>query len=79
MSNQSNDPTVRREKVDPADALDTTETFLPGQIPVKDADDPAKQFARDAEMQDDPVQAEKAVDKPQRTDAEPVEDRKKGD
>lgn len=58
MSNEGN---VRRPKVDPADAQDTNEKFLPGQIPVKDADSAATHLARATEQQPDPAAAAKAV------------------
>ena len=61
---------VRREKVDPADAKDSSETFLPGQIPVKDA---AHRAVIDAqESQPNPVEAERAVN-----DEQKAEDRKR--
>jgi len=53
------DRNVRGEKVDAADAKDTRETYLPGQIPVKQADENEVQNAE--ERQPDPVQAEQAV------------------
>lgn len=49
------------EKIDPADGTDTTETFLPGQIPVTVADDEEFEEARAEERQPDPVQAVIAV------------------
>jgi hypothetical protein len=49
----------RKDKVDPADAENTDENFLPGQIPVEDAQDNEPQNPE--ERQPDPVQAEKAV------------------
>jgi hypothetical protein len=55
------DQEVRRPKVDPADAQDANETFLPGQIPVKDADSVEGQLARATEQQPDPAAAAKAV------------------
>ena len=51
---------VRREKVDPADAKNTKETSLPGQIPVKEAGDMLEPQNAE-ERQPDPVQAEQAV------------------
>lgn len=55
------EPNVRRPKVDPADARDTSETFLPGQIPVADADTKQEHAARVTEQQPDPVAASQAV------------------
>ncbi len=52
---------VRREKPDPADAIDTTETFLPGQIPVKEADSAECDEARRTEQQPNPAEAAQAV------------------
>jgi hypothetical protein len=57
----SEQPEVRRPKVDAADAVDTSETFLPGQIPVKDADSAAANLARATEQQPDPAEAAQAV------------------
>jgi hypothetical protein len=71
----SNDPNVRRPKTDPADAQDSKETFLPGQIPVKEAESQEAETARRNEQQPDPVSAEKAVN-PETT---PAEDRKPGE
>jgi hypothetical protein len=49
----------RNDKVDPADAKDSSETFLPGQIPV---DDVVEREISDAEeRQPNPLEAEKAV------------------
>jgi hypothetical protein len=52
---------VRRPKVDPADGQDVNETFLPGQIPVKDADSAQTHRARVTEQQPDPAAAAQAV------------------
>lgn len=60
-------PEVRREKVDPADARDTRETTLPGQIPVQDAEE--QEIRNRQERQPDIVEAEKAVN-PDLRDAE---------
>lgn len=59
MSEKQHRP--RREKPDPADAEDTHERFLPGQIPVTEADDPESDVARKTEQQPDAAQAAKAV------------------
>jgi hypothetical protein len=52
---------IRREKIDPADGLDTKETFLPGQIPVAEADSAQSDEARRTEQKPDPAAAEEAV------------------
>ena len=75
----SKEPTIRREKVDPADAVDTTETFLPGQIPVKDAESAQMNEARATEQQPDPAEAAKAVNPIDLADVNVPEDRKSGD
>jgi hypothetical protein len=88
MSNQEH---VRREKIDPADGLDTKETFLPGQIPVAEADSAQSDEARKTEQQPDPVAAEEAVNpvdlagvrqdksKIQHPELQPAEDRNTGE
>jgi hypothetical protein len=55
MKNQE----TREDKVDPADAVDTREKTLPGQIPVKDAEQ--DEIRRRQERQPNVVDAEKAV------------------
>jgi hypothetical protein len=76
---------VRGEKVDAADAKDSRETYLPGQIPVEEAE--ANDVQNPEERQPDPVQAEQAVNpelqgaertrrKPE-PEATPAEDRRK--
>ena len=57
----SADQKIRREKVDPADGLDDRETFLPGQIPVAEADNPESDVARKTEQQPNAAEAAKAV------------------
>jgi hypothetical protein len=79
------DKNVRREKVDAADAKDARETYLPGQIPVEEAE--TQEMENPEERQPDPVQAEQAVNpelqgagrdrrKPEPA-ATPAEDRRK--
>lgn len=75
----SNNPTIRREKVDPADAVDTSETFLPGQIPVADADSAEKREERATEQQPNPAEAAKAVNPVDLADIDLPEDRNAGD
>jgi hypothetical protein len=67
---------ARQEKIDPADAQDSSETFLPGQIPVGDADSAQADEARRTEQQPDPAEAAAAVN-PELIPAE--EERKSGD
>ena len=62
------DKNVRREKADAADGTDTQEVYLPGQIPVKKAED--KKIQNAEERQPDPAQAEQAVN-PELQGAEP--------
>jgi hypothetical protein len=52
---------ARREKIDPADGTDINETFLPGQIPVAEADSPEADEARKTEQQPNPAEAAAAV------------------
>jgi hypothetical protein len=87
MSDEGN---VRRPKVDPADAQDATETFLPGQIPVDEVN-AESQLARVTEQQPDPAAAAKVVNPEFLSDVErdspggedegitPVEDRSTGE
>ncbi len=67
---------ARQEKTDPADGLDTQETFLPGQIPVTQADSAEFDRARRTEQQPNPAEAAAAVN-PELMDT--GEDRKSGD
>ena len=76
MSKEGN---IRREKVDPADAVDTYETFLPGQIPVRDADSAEKEEERAEEQQPDPSEAAKAVNPEDLANVNPAKDRNTGD
>lgn len=52
---------VRRPMVDAADAKNENETFLPGQIPVEDANSAETDRARKTEQQPDPAAAARAV------------------
>ncbi len=67
---------ARKEKIDPADAQDSTETFLPGQMPVNEADSAQADEARRTEQQPDPAEAAAAVN-PELIEVE--EERKSGD
>ena len=58
MDNKS---TVRRPKVDAADGQNSNETFLPGQIPVDEAESADANEARAEERQPDAAQAAQAV------------------
>jgi hypothetical protein len=70
---------VSADKIDPADALDASETFLPGQIPVRDADSAEKREERATEQQPDPAEAAAAVNPKDLTDVKLAEDRNPGD
>ncbi len=56
---ENKEKNARKEKVDAADAKDTNETYLPGQIPVDEAD--RLDEYQTEERQPDPVEAEQAV------------------
>jgi hypothetical protein len=82
---------VRRPKVDPADGRSTQETYLPGQIPVKEAESEEADEARRTEQQPNPADADKAVNPEDLSgvergapgegnpDVTPVEDRQTGE
>ncbi len=70
---------TRNDKVDPADAEDSGETFLAGQIPVEDVDSPGALKERATEQQPNPAEAAKAVNPVDLADVDVPEDRKKGD
>lgn len=73
----SREDSVRRIKSDPADGRDTSETYLPGQIPVNQTT-PADDFARATEQQPDAAEAAKAVNPRDLADVEP-EDKGSGE
>ncbi len=52
---------VRREKLDAADAADPNETYLPGQIPVKDSAQYPETGPAGEERQPNPAEADAAV------------------
>ena len=73
------DKNAHGEKADAADAKDTRKTYLPGQIPVGEAN--GNEMQNPEERQPDPVQAEQAVN-PELQGAgsdggKPAEDRRK--